>query len=445
MHSDPTPYNAISNIKKNLGSKFTRAIFLTTKYNALSFGQGSPNFELTDLLKKATDLALEDINTLDDPMNHSNRFILEQLAQEKSLLVQQELSPSDNVMVSNGATGVLTSYIYSNLQIGDEAILFEPFFLWNPTFSNAGITCKFAKPLYNEEEGGFATIDFENLRSLISPRTKLILIINPNNPDGRVWMRSELEQLAKVVEEHPQINVFSDEVYCRNIYDETEFIPFCTLPGMFERTVSNYSLGKEFFCTGWRVGVASGPSHLIKPMIDYTRDTLSSNNMLSQLTLGHAIQQARKPYKGHDTYYEWLKADFQKRKEKIIHVVKNTSKFKFEVTNPMGGYSFAVDIRKSIGMVPMKYYYPEKGIPDTEKREFVNSIEEWMTLENPELSTDEAFNEFLIIEHGIGAIPGCAFYYYKEKTVKQQLGKSFIRFSICKNDENIASLARKLA
>ena len=439
------PYNPIWNIQKNLGSKFTRAMYLTNKHSALSFGQGSPNFGPSELLKKAADLAFEDVNSLENPTRYAKNFLLGQLAKEKSLLVGRQLSATENVLVTNGCTGVLTSYIYTHMEVGDEVILFEPFFLWNPTFSNAGMVSKYAKPLYKEETGSYSKIDFGHLKTLISPKTKLILIINPNNPDGRVWLRSELEQLADVVKENPQINVLSDEVYCRNIYDKTQFIPFCTIPGMFERTVSMYSLGKEFMCTGWRTGAASGPSHLIKPMIAQTERFLSGIPIFCELSLGHALKLAREPYMGYSNYYEWLREDFQKRKDKLVQVLQNTNKFNFQVLNPMGGYTFAVDIKKSISMVPMKYYYPSKGIPIQEKREFVNSIKEWMTLQDPELATDEAFNEFLIVEHGIGAIPGSAFYYYKDKSIQQQMGNSFVRFSICKNDDNIASLARKLA
>lgn len=210
------------------------------------------------------------------------------MAIEKSLLTQRSLNPTENVMVNIGACGVLTAYIYSHLKLGDEVILFEPFFIWNRAFEIKGITCKYAKPLYNEETGGYGEIDFKNIESLISEKTKLILIINPNNPDGRVWLRSELEQLAEIVKKHSQVNVFSDEVYCRNIYDETQFIPFCTIPEMFERTVSNYSFGKEFLCTGWRIGGASGPAHLIKPMVEYTKSSVDGN-MFLEFALGHAF------------------------------------------------------------------------------------------------------------------------------------------------------------
>ena len=84
----------------------------------------------------------------------------------------------------------------------------------------------------------------------------------------------------------------------------------------------------------------------------------------------------------------------------------------------MGGYTFNVDIQASLKQVPIKFYYPTDGVPEDEKREFISSIEEWETLKDPELSTDEAFSDYLVIEHGLGIIPGCAFYYCKDKTLR---------------------------
>ena len=437
-------YNPIEDIKNNTTSIFTRASAKTEQGNALSFGEGSPNFELSQILIEATKLALEDIKTLDDPLYHSRTTILEETAREKSKLLNRELRADENVYVQSGGTGVLSAYMHTHLRRGDEVILFEPFFLWWRTFANAGITIKYAKPLFNENKFCHAEIDFEYIRSLITPNTKLILIINPNNPDGRVWLRSELEELAKIVQENPQINVFSDEVYCRNIYDNTEFIPFCTLPDMFERTITNYSYGKEFCVTGWRLGAGCGPKHLIQPVRECIDKALDGLSIVSELSIGHCLKLANKPYMGHNTYYDWFRNDFQKRKDDLTSILINTKKFDFQVVQPMGGYTFIVSILKCLHMIPIKYYYPTKGVPESEKRQFISSIEEWETLEDPELGTDVAFSDYLVFEHGLGIIPGSGFYQSCGKTIQQQEGKSFIRFSICKKDENIEALREKL-
>jgi len=102
----------------------------------------------------------------------------------------------------------------------------------------------------------------------------------------------------------------------------------------------------------------------------------------------------------------------------LVSILTNTKKFEFDIVKPMGGYFLAVGILKSLHKVNIKYYYPTKGVPENEKREFISSIEEWETLDEPELSTDVAFANFLIDEHGLGTIPGSGFYSCHNKTLK---------------------------
>ena len=237
------------------------------------------------------------------------------------------------------------------------------------------------------------------------------MIINPNNPDGRVWLIQELLELAKIVKEHPQITVLSDEVYNRNIFDKTEFIPFASINGMFERTLSLYSFGKEFCCTGWRVGGATGPENIIMPMKEYIKSSTDGINLLSKLAVGHCLRLADDPYKGFGSFYEFIKFKFGSKKDRISNILKNNKKFDFEVVNPMGGYTLAVGIKRAINKVPMKYYYGNKGIPESEKRDFIEKFEDWKTLKDPLYTCDTAMHYYLATEHKIGVVPGNAFYY----------------------------------
>ena len=79
---------------------------------------------------------------------------------------------------------------------------------------------------------------------------------------------------------------------------------------MFERTVTNFSFGKEFFCTGWRLGAGTGPKHLIAPMKEYASKALDRMSIVSELAVGHCLKLATRPYKGFPSYYEWVKNDF---------------------------------------------------------------------------------------------------------------------------------------
>ena len=198
-------FNPITSVEKYLKGRIIQAWAVIAETNALSFGMGAPNFPAPELIKNATNLAYEDIQKFDDPILHSNLFLNKQIALSKSKQLNLELNPHKNITCQNGADGIVTAYSNAHLKRGDEVILIEPFFTWHPVFYYQGITVKYAKPAFDEENFKYAEFDFDYIRSLITPKTKVILINNPNNPDGRVWLMSELLELAKIIKENPYL------------------------------------------------------------------------------------------------------------------------------------------------------------------------------------------------------------------------------------------------
>ena len=291
--------------------------------------------------------------------------------------INMQLDPVKHVVNHNGATSIFNAFVRSLLTREDEVILVQPCYLWYPALHNHGITFKLTKSMIDEENFKHAEIDFDNMRSLINERTKYIVIINPTNPDGRVWTRAELTKLAEIVRDNPHITVLSDEVYNRHIFDDIEFVPFATLDGMFERSITMYSFGKVFYCTGWRVGGASGPEHLIKPMKDFIRQNTDGVNVLSKMAIGYALKLAEEPYEGYNTYYEWNVKDFEYRRERVSTILRETKICDFDILDTMGTYCFIVNVEKVLKKVPMKYYYMMTGIPESEKRERITSFEEY--------------------------------------------------------------------
>jgi aspartate/methionine/tyrosine aminotransferase len=157
--------------------------------------------------------------------------------------------------------------IYSTfLNPNDEVIVFEPFFevhLKEARMLGAKIvTTDFIEP---KEFGTHPwTINFEELEGLFNERTRMIVLNSPHNPTGKIFTREELERIVKILEKFPKVLVLSDDVYETLVFDQREYVRIATLPGMFERTISTYSLGKMFSATGWRVGFCIGPDNLIK-------------------------------------------------------------------------------------------------------------------------------------------------------------------------------------
>lgn len=105
-------------------------------------------------------------------------------------------------------------------------------------------------------------LNYEKLDKLITKKTKMIVLNTPHNPTGKVFSKHELQEIVRVLEKHPHVQVLSDEVYEFMCYDGLKHERIATLPGMFDRTISLFSAGKTFSCTGWRVGYAVGPAHM---------------------------------------------------------------------------------------------------------------------------------------------------------------------------------------
>jgi aspartate/methionine/tyrosine aminotransferase len=97
----------------------------------------------------------------------------------------------------------------------------------------------------------------------------MILIINPNNPNGKTFSLEEMLEIRKICLDNPQIFIMSDEVYTLFMYDGNQQVCISSLPDMFERTVTVNSQGKEFSCTGWRMGTLTGPEYLVKPVGEF--------------------------------------------------------------------------------------------------------------------------------------------------------------------------------
>lgn len=138
----------------------------------------------------------------------------------------------------------------------------------------------------------------------------MITMINPNNPNGKCFTLDELLQLRQICLENPQIIIMSDEVYTLFTYDGLKLIPIACIPDMYERTVTLNSQGKEFSCTGWRIGTLTGPEYLVEPVSEYMHFQQGGTNTHGQLALSAMLDEAELPYEGQENYWEWANKDF---------------------------------------------------------------------------------------------------------------------------------------
>jgi len=218
---------------------------------------------------------------------------------------------AQDVVVGAGAKPFIAYAILSTTDhgAGDEVIYPNPGF---PIYESQIIACG-AKPvpIHLHESKDFA-FDLEDLNRLVNPRTKLLILNTPHNPTGGILTRSSLEQIAKILQRHPQIWIYADEIYSRLCYAE-EFFSIAQLPGMYERTIISDGASKTWAMTGWRIGFASNP--VLAPVL--TRWITNTDSCASQISQWAAVEAINGPQDA----AEMMKKSFLERRDFIFDLL----------------------------------------------------------------------------------------------------------------------------
>jgi aspartate/methionine/tyrosine aminotransferase len=183
----------------------------------------------------------------------------------------------DRVVVVPGGKPVMFFAILALINEGDEVIYPDPGF---PIYeSMANYVGGKAVPCPIRQENGFR-LDPDELASLVTPRTKLVIINSPANPTGGVSTRDDLERIADIARKH-DLTVLADEIYGRILY-EGKFFSIASLPGMAERTIVLDGFSKTYAMTGWRLGYAIVPDSLVTPFSRLIVNSVSCTNAATQ-------------------------------------------------------------------------------------------------------------------------------------------------------------------
>ena len=110
-------------------------------------------------------------------------------------------------------------------------------------------------------------LDFDSLEKAMSDKTRILLLNTPNNPTGKVFTREELEKISAILDKYPRCFVLSDEVYDFLPFEGREHVHFATIGDNWKRTISVFSGGKMFNCTGWKIGWGIGPKQLVRQAV----------------------------------------------------------------------------------------------------------------------------------------------------------------------------------
>ena len=185
------------------------------------------------------------------------------------------------------ASGCLAMYLVLEAIVddGDEVILQAPFFTPYPQQVELARGIPIELPTYEEED---FQINIERLESLITERTKALVINSPSNPTGNCLTVETMEKIAEIAEKYDLI-VVSDDIYTAFSY-QNPFVPFASLPGMKERTIIINSFSKNFTMTGWRVGNIIAPDYIIKIVQQINENVVFTAPSMSQRAAIFALQ-----------------------------------------------------------------------------------------------------------------------------------------------------------
>ena len=236
---------------------FAEMSALAMATGSVNLGQGFPDTDGPDLVKQAAIDAIREGRGNQYPPGPGVPELRRAVADHQRRFYGIELDPDREVLVVAGATEGIAAAMLSLLEVGDEVVAFEPFYdSYAACIAMAGAV---RKPV-TLRAPDFA-LDVDALRAAITDRTRLILLNTPHNPTGKVFEPSELAAIAELAIERDLL-IVADEVYEHLVFDG-EHVPICTLPGMWERTITISSAGKTFSFTGWKTGWVSGPAELV--------------------------------------------------------------------------------------------------------------------------------------------------------------------------------------
>lgn len=355
--------------------------------NAINLAQGFPDFDppkaLTDRLAE-----ISAIGPHQYPITMGAPNFRRALANKCGRFMGRTIDPDTEVVVTIGSTEAMVDTLFALTNPGDKIIMFSPYFE-NYRAQTLLVGCE---PIFVPLTPPNFDYDANVLEDAFKQGAKAILICNPSNPSGKVFTRRELEQIAKLAIQYDTY-VIMDEVYEHIIYEPHAHIYMNSLPGMWERTVSCSSLSKTYSITGWRLGYAIAPKHLMDRIKQYHDfNTVGAASPLMEA----AVVGLEMP----DSYYTEFGAHYAHMKKLFT---EGLDRIGIPYTDPQGAYFVLADIGPFL----------KKG------------------------QTDVEFCEELARKVGVATVPGSSFFMENVPNI--------VRMHFAKKDETLYTALERLS
>lgn len=303
--------------------------------DVISLSLGEPDFKTPQHICDAAKKAIDDGTYFSYPPVAGYQDLREAIAAK----YQKENNVSykaENIVVSNGAKQSIANTMLALLNKGDEVIVFSPF--WVSYDALVRLTEATPVLVKGTIENDFK-VTAQQVEAAITPKTRAIIFSSPCNPTGSVFLRSELEAIAKVVLKHENLLVIADEIY-EHINFTDDHVSMASLPGMFERTITVNGFAKGFAMTGWRVGYIAAPKWIADGCNKVQGQLTSANCSISQRGALAAITGDLKPT------HEMVK-QYHKRRDVVYTLLKEIPGIK--ANYPQGAFYFFPDVSSYFG------------------------------------------------------------------------------------------------
>lgn len=354
---------------------------------AINLAQGFPDFDPPKaMLDRLAEVSYEGPHQYPITMGAPN--FRQAIANKCGRFMGRTLDPETEIVATIGSTEAMVDTIFALTNPGDKIVLFSPYF---ENYKAQAIMAD-CEPVFVPLTPPDFRFDPNVLEDAFKQGAKMILICNPSNPSGKVFTEEELKQIAELCIRY-DVYAVMDEVYEHIVYEGHKHIYMNSLPGMWERTVSCSSLSKTYSVTGWRLGYAIAPKHLmdrIKQYHDFNAVGCASPLMEA------AVVGLNFP----DSYYEEFGAHYAHMKQLFTGGLKDLG---IRFTDPEGTYFVLADISE----------FRKKG------------------------QTDVEFCEQMAQKVGVACVPGTSFF--------NEDVSDIVRLHFAKKDETLLAALDRLS
>jgi len=283
--------------------------------DVIGLSLGEPDFNTPDFIKDAAIKAIQDNYNSYTPVDgyvQLKRAIIKKFKRDNNLTY--DLS---QIVVSTGAKQSLSNIASSLINPGDEVILPCPYWVSYSDIIklNGGIPIEIKTSISSDFK-----MTSEDLKKAITSKTKMLWFSSPCNPSGSVYSHSELKEISKVLMDHPEIYVVSDEIY-EHINFSGGHSSLATFGDMYNRTITVNGVSKAFAMTGWRIGYIGGPEWVARACNKMQGQVTSGANCIAQRAVITALQE-------NPSKIQYMVDEFKERRDLILNLLKDIDGFK---------------------------------------------------------------------------------------------------------------------